>query len=99
MATRQPETDPFWTSPIARFRRYLKTPPALRLLTQRLRLWVPGTIWFRVSKISRVGITVIRNGRTRFLTSADFGHGVHVFTVPAFAPGRYAVRLDATDLA
>ncbi len=82
------------------FQRYLKTPPALALLTRRLRVHVAGMIWFRLSKISRVGITVTRNGHTVFLTSADFGYGSRAFSVPALThAGRYQVRLAATDLA
>ena len=84
----------------SQFQRYLKTPPALNLLTTRLKARLPATIRFRVSKISRVGITITRNGQTRFLTSADFSYGVHAFAVPAIMrAGRYEVRLDATDLA
>jgi hypothetical protein len=91
--------DPYCTA-AAHFQRYLKTAPVLKLLTQHLKVRVPGTVWFRISKVSRVGITITRNGRTRFLTSANFAYGVHSFSVPALAPtGRYEVRLDATDLA
>jgi hypothetical protein len=82
------------------FRRYLHTPPALKLLTERLKVRSRRAMWFRVSKASRVGITVSHNGRTVFLTSANFSHGVHGFEVPPLATaGRYDVRLDATDLA
>jgi D-glucuronyl C5-epimerase C-terminus len=84
----------------ARFQRYLKTPPALKLLTRRVRIGVPATIQFRVSKVSRVGITIIHGGRTLFLTSGDFTYGVHAFAIPALArAGSYTVKLDATDLA
>jgi hypothetical protein len=84
----------------AHFEAYLKTPPALGLLTQRLRVGSAAVIRFRVSKISRVGITLTRGGRTALLTSADFGYGVNGFTIPALTrTGRYAIRLDATDLA
>jgi hypothetical protein len=84
----------------ARFERYLKTPPALQLLTTRLRVGRLGAVAFQLSKVSRVGITVSRAGRTVFLTSADFSHGRHTFTVPALSPGgTYTVVLDATDLA
>jgi hypothetical protein len=82
------------------FEAYLKTAPALALLTHRLRVGAPAVIRFRVSKISRVGITVVDDGRTAFLTSADFGYGVNAFTIPAPThTGGYAIRLDATDLA
>ena len=91
---------PVYCTTAAHFQAYLKTPPALQLLTHRLRVGKPGVIRFRVSKISRVGITIVRAGRTTFLTSADFGYGVHAFTVPALRhTGSYTIGLDATDLA
>ncbi|MGI8863707.1 MAG: D-glucuronyl C5-epimerase family protein [Solirubrobacteraceae bacterium] len=84
----------------ARFQAYLTTPPALQLLTGRLRVRTPGAIRFSVSKMSHVGITVIGGGRTVLSTSAEFGYGVHAFAIPALAHmGSYTVRLGATDLA
>jgi hypothetical protein len=90
---------PVYCTTAAHFRAYLKTPPALQLLTQRVAANATGRVAFRVSKIGRVGITVIHNGHALFLTSGDFGHGVHVFAIPALKHGSYTVRLDATDLA
>ena len=82
------------------FKRYLKTPPALEVLTRRLRAHSSAALRFRVSKISRVGVTLRRDGRTVFQTSADFTYGDHVFALPALThAGRYDVTLDATDLA
>ena len=84
----------------AHFEAYLKTPPALRLLTTRLTAHRPAAVYFRVSKISRVGITVLHGGKTLFLTSSDFPYGRHMFEIPALpAAGTYSVRFDATDLA
>jgi hypothetical protein len=84
----------------AHFRSYLTTPPGLKLLTHLVRASVPSSVRFRVSKVSRVGITIIRNGQTRFLTSGSFTYGVHAFSIPALGhAGRYTVKLDATDLA
>jgi len=56
---------------------------------------------FRLSKISRVGVTVTNDAdRTVFATSASFGYGVHSFTIPRLKkPGTYGVVLTATDLA
>jgi hypothetical protein len=60
----------------------------------------PIAVRFRVSKESRVGITVVYNGKTTFLTSADFGYGANSFDVPGFThAGSYTITLDATDLA
>jgi hypothetical protein len=91
---------PVYCQTAAHFDTYLKTPPALGLLTRRLRARRSGEIAFRLSKASHVGIVVSRNGQTRFLTSADFSYGIGTFFVPALTvPGVYSVRLAATDLA
>lgn len=82
------------------FQQYLKTPPSLQLLTARLRAHQASTIYFEVSKISRVGITVLHGAKTVFLTSATFPYGRHAFEIPALpSAGTYTIRLDATDLA
>jgi D-glucuronyl C5-epimerase-like protein len=79
---------------------YLKTPPSLQLLTSSVRRGRPTAIHFRLSKLSHVGIVVVRNGQTVFLTSAEFGYGVHSFAIPALGHvGGYTIRLAATDLA
>jgi hypothetical protein len=53
-----------------------------------------------LSKVSRVGIVLLRGTTTAFATSASFSHGVHSFSIQAFEHrGTYAVRLAATDLA
>ena len=78
----------------------LRTPAKLRLVTTQLKAQRAANVYFTVSKISRVGITITRNGRTVFLTSASFTHGEHHFVIPRLkAFGTYAVLLDATDLA
>jgi hypothetical protein len=78
----------------------LKTPPALTLLTAQVSARGQSVIQFSVSKISRVGITLIRNRQTVFLTSASFAYGRHGFAIPALKRrGTYTVKLDATDLA
>jgi hypothetical protein len=83
-----------------RFQSYLTTPPALALLTLRVRRGRPAMIRFALSKYSHVGIVVTRGARTVFLTSASFPYGTDAFAVPAFTQaGTYAVRLAATDLA
>jgi hypothetical protein len=83
-----------------RFVAYERTPPMLTLLTGHARVRHPFTVSFRLSKISHVGIVVVRNGTTVFETSASFPYGTHSFAVPALHPaGVYAVRLAATDLA
>jgi hypothetical protein len=81
------------------FHAYLKTPPALTLLTTSARAHHSITLSFRVSKPSHVGVVVLSGSRTVFETSADFGYGVHSFGVPSLGPGSYTIRLAATDLA
>jgi D-glucuronyl C5-epimerase C-terminus len=89
-----------YCSTASRFDEDLKTPPVLALLTTQLKAKQPARISFRVSKISRVGITVSLHGKTVFLTSASFGYGVHSFAISSLArAGSYSVGLDATDLA
>jgi hypothetical protein len=91
---------PIYCSTADAFRLDLKTPAKLKLVTTHLKAKRPANLYFTVSKISRVGITITRGGRTVFLTSASFPHGEHHFAIPLLkATGTYAVRLDATDLA
>jgi len=83
------------------FTAYLTTPPVLALLTQHVRKGTASAIWFRLSKISRVGIVVIGpGGNTLFATSATFGYGTRSFSIPALKhKGTYTIHLAATDLA
>ena len=75
------------------------TPPALALLTGRVRRRRPFVLRFRLSKYSHVGVVVIRGGSTAFATSASFAYGVDAFAIPALpAPGAYVIHLAATDL-
>jgi D-glucuronyl C5-epimerase C-terminus len=83
----------------ARFQRDLKTPPALTLLTTHAVAHRPATVYFDLSKVSRVGITIRRGTTTVFLTSAGFPYGTQSFQIPSLAAGTYTVALDATDLA
>lgn len=82
-----------------RFHAYLKTPPALTLLTTRAAAHRPFGLRFRLSKRSHVGVVVRSGKRTLLATSADFSYGVHSFAMSPFAPGRYTIRLAGTDLA
>ncbi|MBV8954768.1 MAG: hypothetical protein JO179_11565 [Solirubrobacterales bacterium] len=90
---------PAYCATALRFDAYMKTPPALRLLTLRVRARGPSGLRFTVSKVSHVGIIVTSARHTVLLTSAQFGRGIHAFGLPGLAPGSYAVRLAATDLA
>ena len=91
---------PVYCTTAAHFDSYLKTPPALQLLTGRARANKPATLLFHLSKVSHVGIVVSYDGQTVFLTSADFGYGTDAFYLPRLGqPGSYTIRLAATDLA
>jgi hypothetical protein len=58
------------------------------------------TIRFALSKVSQVGIVVVYNGQTVFLTSAQFGYGANGFSIPPLGQkGTYTIRLAAIDLA
>ena len=93
-------TAPAYCTTAEHFQTYLTTPPTLQLLTGSLKAKKAGTVRFRLSKVSHVGIVLVRGTSTAFATSASFSHGVHTFTVPALKRrGTYTVRLAATDLA
>jgi hypothetical protein len=77
----------------------LHTPPALQLRTAAVASRRSVTVGFWLSKISHVGIVILRGSQTVFATSAYFGHGVHAFAIPPLVRGSYTVRLAATDLA
>jgi hypothetical protein len=81
------------------FHAYLKTPPALQLLTVRSPARSGFSLRFHLSKASHVGIVVLRGQSTVFSTSGDFSYGVASFSVPSLSAGTYTVRLAATDLA
>ena len=82
------------------FRAYLHTPPALTLLTTHARAKRGFSIAFRLSKVSHVGIVVLRGSTVLFETSASFPYGVHSFLIPPLRRrGTYAIHLAATDLA
>lgn len=90
----------YWCAADERFRRYLIEPPALRLVTRRVRAGNRATVRFEVSKISKVGMTIRRGGATVLSTSATVARGTrgYAWRVPT-APGRYEVTLAGTDLA
>ncbi|HET9719181.1 MAG TPA: D-glucuronyl C5-epimerase family protein [Solirubrobacteraceae bacterium] len=81
------------------FQAYLHTPPVLTQLTRRAIARRRLALRFRLSKISHVGIVILRGGATVIATSATFPYGVHDFAVPPLRRGTYAVHLAATDLA
>jgi hypothetical protein len=92
---------PVYCTTAQHFQAYLTTPPTLTQLTTRARNRGAFALRFRLSKISRVGVTVTNSAdRTVFATSASFGYGSRSVTVPRIKQaGAYGVVLTATDLA
>jgi hypothetical protein len=92
---------PIYCTTAQHFQAYLKTPPVLTQLTARARNRGAFALRFRLSKVSRVGVTINDDkGKTVFATSASFAHGAHSFTIPRIKKrGTYGVVLAATDLA
>jgi hypothetical protein len=90
---------PVYCTTATAFTTDLTTAPTLSVLTAQARAKKVFTLRFRVSKISRVGVTIRRGSTVAFATSATFGYGVRSITVPKLAAGSYTVTLTATDLA
>ena len=94
--------EPVYCTTAHHFQADLKTPPVLTQLTLRDRAPRKAlSLRFRLSKRSRVGLTVTSaSGQTVYATSADFPYGVNDFTIPPLKrTGDYGVVLTATDLA
>jgi hypothetical protein len=83
-----------------RFTRDLREPPTTTLVTRHVPARRTDLVRFRLSKVSRVGMTIRDGGRTLLATSATVSRGLHAYawTAPA-RPGAYDVTLLATDLA
>jgi hypothetical protein len=79
---------------------YLQTPPVTTLLTTRVRARSNALVRFKLSKRSKVGMTITRDGRTYLSTSAWVSYGTHAYswTAPS-AAGTYTVTLSGTDQA
>jgi hypothetical protein len=94
-------TDVYCTTAAA-FRRDLRAPPQLQLLTPRVRAGRSVLVRFELSKVSRVGMTIrrVRDGKVVLATSASVSRGSHGYSwaVPR-SPGTYEVTLAGTDLA
>jgi hypothetical protein len=81
------------------FTAYLHQPPVLKVLSRKAKQGKSTTLSFDLSKISTVGITLIRDGQTALATSGTYGHGVRRLTWTPRHSGTYAVKLFARDLA
>jgi hypothetical protein len=91
---------PVYCTTAQHFQADLTTPPALTQLTLRAGTSAGFALRFRLSKYSRVGVTIRSGSQTVFDTSANVGYGNDSFTIPRLKqPGTYGVTLTATDLA
>jgi hypothetical protein len=80
----------------------LEVAPTVTPVTRRIRGGEPAKLAFKLSKISRVGVTVVDSaGKTVFSTSAVVGYGQRefVWSKPPAKAGLYTLRVRATDLA
>jgi hypothetical protein len=90
---------PIYCDTAQRFNQYMKEPPQIALTTRQVRAGAPAKIRFSLDKVSRIGIVIVRGGKTFLSTSATFGRGSRFFTWsrPGSA-GTYDVTLTARDL-
>jgi hypothetical protein len=93
---------PVYCQTASAFTADLKVAPVVTPVTKRIRGGEPAKLSFKLSKISRVGLTVVdSNGKTVFSTSAVVGYGKREFawSKPPAKAGLYTLRVRATDLA
>jgi hypothetical protein len=84
------------------FTEQLSIDPEVAPVTRRVRGGKAAKLKFKLSKISRVGVTVLDAGGDKvFATSAVAGYGTRFFTWrnPPLKGGRYTLRVSAVDLA
>ena len=80
----------------------LSIDPVVEPLSRRVRGGKPAKLRFELSKVSRVGVTVVdQDGETAFATSSVVGYGKRSFTWrnPPRNGGSYTLRVSAVDLA
>jgi hypothetical protein len=90
---------PIYCTTAKHFHAYMRTPPALRLLTTHVSARAGVALRFALSKYSHVGIVLSRGPDTVLATSGFFSYGFDSFAAPPLRVGRYTIRLAATDLA
>ena len=95
-------SEPVYCDTAANFRSYETQPPVLGVLTERVRGGKPATLRFELSKISRVTVSVVHEGKVVFSrgpTLMGYGTRSIAWTVPRKPVGDHEVRLSAVDLA
>jgi hypothetical protein len=93
-----PEPSPYCAAS-QRFTTYLEQPPALAVGDAGGRRGRRTRIAYAVSKVSTVGVTLLRRGGIAFATTARVGRGRHVVTVWPRKAGPMTIAVRATDLA
>jgi hypothetical protein len=92
--------DAIYCTTAQRFTTDLSTPPAIALLSTRLRGGTHAGVQMSLSKISTVAMTVRRAGRVVWSNSATVEHGrPRLLWVTPAGGGTFSVTLTATDLA
>jgi D-glucuronyl C5-epimerase C-terminus len=92
--------DAVYCTTAERFTADIHTPPAVALLTHRLRTRTRGGVQLSLSKVSNVTLTVRRGGRVVWTNTALVEGGKpRLLWVTPKRPGAYAVTLRAVDLA
>jgi hypothetical protein len=82
-----------------RFARYTHERPRLADLARRARARRAARLSFRLSKISYVALTVRSGSRVLLRRTAQLGRGAHFVTWTPPRAGRYALQIEARDLA
>jgi hypothetical protein len=92
--------DQIYCATAQRFTTYLRTPPAIVLLTKALRGGTRAGVQLSLSKMSTVAMTVRRGAQVVWTNSATVERGrPRLLWVTPRTAGTYSVTLTATDLA
>ena len=91
---------PEYCSAAENFTGYLDVPPVVKPLTRQVRAGTMARLRFKLSKISRVTVTVTDdNGQTVFRTTLSAGYGKRFVTWKPSRAGSFQLSVSATDLA
>jgi hypothetical protein len=90
---------PVYCDTATRFTGYLDVPPIVRALRSRLRARRAGRLRLKLSKISRVTLTVLDGERTVLRRTATVGRGKRFLEWTPTTAGTFELRVAATDLA
>jgi hypothetical protein len=82
-----------------RFTADLQTPPELELVPTALRAKSTGALKLAISKVSTVGVTVVRSGKVVLARTLRLGRGRHAIPIRPLKAAPLEIRLRAVDLA